>query len=136
MALKNSIFQLGRVKAYSESIIAMFGTTQIAANAIANNLDSMEVLPNTVVQIIIRGTLWELDFEQQNIMQKNDEADLYHQRNLLSGGDPYYVCYTFAVVWSFRGNKTFRELFLALIHNGCYLFMAGRFLPLPNVMRG
>lgn len=34
--IENSIFQLGRV--LTVSIIAMFGTTQIAANAIANNL--------------------------------------------------------------------------------------------------
>ncbi len=37
--LENGIFQLGRVLVVS--IIAEFGTTQIAANAVANNLDSM-----------------------------------------------------------------------------------------------
>ena len=41
--IENSIFQLGRVLVVG--IIAMFGTTQIAANAIANNLDGMGVLP-------------------------------------------------------------------------------------------
>ena len=45
--IENSIFQLGRV--LTVSIIAMFGTTQIAANAIANNLDSMGVLPGTAI---------------------------------------------------------------------------------------
>ena len=37
--IENSIFQLGRVLVVG--IIAMFGTAQIAANAIANNLDGM-----------------------------------------------------------------------------------------------
>lgn len=37
--IENGIFQLGRVLVVS--IIALFGTAQIAANAVANNLDSM-----------------------------------------------------------------------------------------------
>lgn len=37
--IENGLFQLGRVLVVS--IIATFGTTQIAANAVANNLDSM-----------------------------------------------------------------------------------------------
>lgn len=41
--VENSIFQLGRVLVVG--MIALFGTTQIAANAVANNLDALGVLP-------------------------------------------------------------------------------------------
>lgn len=46
-SLENSLFQLGRVLVVS--IITYFGTVQIAANAIANNLDSMGILPGQAV---------------------------------------------------------------------------------------
>lgn len=41
-AFENSLFQLGRVVVVS--MIALFGTTQTSANAVANNLDSLGVL--------------------------------------------------------------------------------------------
>lgn len=47
--LENSLFQLGRVLVVS--IIALFGTTQIAANAVANNLDAIGVLPGQAINL-------------------------------------------------------------------------------------
>lgn len=47
--VENSIFQLGRVLVVS--MIALFGTTQIAANAVANNLDALGVLPAQAVNL-------------------------------------------------------------------------------------
>lgn len=41
--IENGLFQLGRVLIVS--IIAGFGTVQIAANAVANNLDNMGLYP-------------------------------------------------------------------------------------------
>ena len=46
-SLENSLFQLGRVLVVS--IITCFGTVQITANAMANNLDSMGILPGQAV---------------------------------------------------------------------------------------
>lgn len=48
-SLENSLFQLGRVLVVS--IITCFGTTQIAANAIANNLDAMGILPGQAISL-------------------------------------------------------------------------------------
>ena len=42
-SLENSVFQLGRILVIS--MIAGFGTVQVAANAVANNLDSFGVIP-------------------------------------------------------------------------------------------
>ncbi len=70
--IENSIFQLGRV--LTVSIIAMFGTTQIAANAIANNLDSMGVLPGTAMCLAIITVVGRCvgagDFEQAEYYAK------------------------------------------------------------------
>lgn len=42
-SLENSVFQLGRILVIS--MIAGFGTAQVAANAVANNLDSLGCIP-------------------------------------------------------------------------------------------
>ena len=48
-ALENSMFQLGRVLVVS--IIAGFGTVQIAANAVANNLDALGCIPGQAMSL-------------------------------------------------------------------------------------
>lgn len=48
-SLENSLFQLGRVLVVS--MITLFGTTQIAANAVANNLDSIGILPGQAINL-------------------------------------------------------------------------------------
>ena len=47
--LENSQFQLGRVLVVS--IIALFGTTQIAANAVANNINSIGIIPGQAINL-------------------------------------------------------------------------------------
>ena len=47
--LENSLFQLGRVLVVS--MIALFGTSQIAANAVANNLDSVGIIPGQAINL-------------------------------------------------------------------------------------
>ena len=73
MGLRNSIFQLGRVLVVG--IIAMFGTTQIAANAIANNLDGMGVLPGQAMNLamitVVGGAAWgQAILTRPDIMQR------------------------------------------------------------------
>lgn len=47
--IENGIFQLGRIVVVS--IIATFGTTQIAANAVANNFDGVGVIPGNALAL-------------------------------------------------------------------------------------
>ncbi len=49
--IESSIFQLGRL--FGVSIISGFGTFEIAANAVANNLDSLGVMPGTAMQLAV-----------------------------------------------------------------------------------
>lgn len=70
--VENSIFQLGRVLVVS--IIAYFGTAQIAANAVANNLDSMGVLPGQAMNLamitVIGQCVGAMDFRQAEYYAK------------------------------------------------------------------
>lgn len=47
--IENGIFQLGRIVVVS--IIATFGTTQIAANAVANNFDGIGIFPGNAIAL-------------------------------------------------------------------------------------
>lgn len=49
--IENGLFQLGRVLVVS--IIAGFGTAQIAANAVANNLDNLGLLPGHAINLAV-----------------------------------------------------------------------------------
>lgn len=49
--LENGMFQLGRLLV--QSLIASFGTAAIAANAVGNNLTSMQTLPGTAIGLAI-----------------------------------------------------------------------------------
>lgn len=64
--IENSIFQLGRVLVVS--IIATFGTVQIAANAVANNLDGMGILPGQAMNLAMITVIGQCvgagDYEQ------------------------------------------------------------------------
>ena len=50
-SLENSVFQLGRVLLVS--LISTFGTVQIAANAVANNLDYLGIIPGQAIGLAI-----------------------------------------------------------------------------------
>lgn len=45
--LENGMFQIGKILV--QSLVAMFGTASIAANAVANNFASMEVIPAAAI---------------------------------------------------------------------------------------
>lgn len=70
--LENSLFQLGRILVVS--MIALFGTTQIAANAVANNLDAVACIPGQAMNLAIITVVGQCigagDIEQARYMAK------------------------------------------------------------------
>ena len=48
-AMENSVFQLGRIVVVS--MISLSGTVQIAANAVANNLDGLAIIPGQAYEL-------------------------------------------------------------------------------------
>ena len=134
--IENSIFQLGRV--LTVSIIAMFGTTQIAANAIANNLDSMGVLPGTAMCLAIITVVGRCvgagDFEQAEYYAKKMMKITY----LVNGLCCIAVILTMPLSLSLYGlSKEALELgaVLVLIHDGCAVFLWPSSFCLANVLR-
>lgn len=49
--IENGLFQLGRVVVVS--LIATFGTVQIAANAVANNIDHLGIIPGQAMNLVM-----------------------------------------------------------------------------------
>ena len=134
--IENSIFQLGRV--LTVSIIAMFGTTQIAANAIANNLDSMGVLPGTAMCLaiitVVGRCVGASDFEQAEYYAKKMMKLTY----IINGICCLVVILTMPVtlrLYGVSGETRHLGAVLALIHNGCAIFLWPAGFCLPNVMR-
>ena len=101
--VENSIFQLGRVLVVG--IIAMFGTSQIAANAIANNLDSLGVLPGQAMSLAIITVIGPVcgcgRFQPGRVLCEEDDEDrLSDQWPVLPGGDSYPAPYP-EPVWGY-----------------------------------
>ncbi len=75
--LENSLFQLGRVLVVS--MIALFGTTQITANALANNLDAVAVIPGQAMSLamitVIGQCIGSGDEPQTRRMAKKADDD-------------------------------------------------------------
>ena len=65
-AFENSLFEAGRILVVS--MISTFGTVQIAANAVANNLDGMGVIPGKALSLamitVVGQCVGARDYEQ------------------------------------------------------------------------
>ena len=134
--IENSIFQLGRVLVVG--IIAMFGTTQIAANAIANNLDGMGVLPGQAMSLAIITVVGRLvgagDFDQAEYYAKKMMKLTY----VVSGLCCIAVILTMPLTLRLYGlspEALRMGAILVLIHNGCAIFIWPCSFCLANVLR-
>ena len=72
-ALENSLFQLGRVLVVS--MISLFGTVHISANAVANNLDAIGCIVGNAMGLamitVIGRCIGAQDFEQTKYYTKS-----------------------------------------------------------------
>lgn len=134
--IENSIFQLGRVLVVG--IIAMFGTTQIAANAIANNLDGMGVLPGQAMNLamitVVGRCVGAGDFDQAGYYAKKMMKITY----IVNGLCCIAVILTMPLSLSLYGlSREALELgaVLVLIHDGCAVFLWPSSFCLANVLR-
>lgn len=134
--IENSIFQLGRVLVVG--IIAMFGTTQIAANAIANNLDGMGVLPGQAMSLAIITVVGRCvgagDFDQAEYFTKKMMKITYAVNGLCC----IVIILTMPLTLSLYGlSREALELgaILVLIHDGCAVVLWPSSFCLANVLR-
>ena len=134
--LENSLFQLGRVLVVS--IIAYFGTVQIAANAVANNLDSLGTIPGQAMSLtiitVVGRCVGARDYEQAK----------YYTKKLLKSTYIVTIIMNATVILSLplllRAYNLSEETLklaaiLVVIHAGCAMLLWPLAFTLPNALR-
>lgn len=134
--VENGIFQLGRVLVVS--IIAGFGTTQIAANAVANNLDSMGCIAGqamnlamiTVIgQCLGAGEQEQAEYFAHKLMKITYAATA--AVNLTIFANLFWIL----KIYDLSDASRQLAVILIFIHNGFAMLMWPASFTLPNVLR-
>lgn len=135
-AFENSLFQLGRVLVVS--IIAVFGTAQISANAVANNLDSIGCIPGQAIGLGL------ITVAGQCIGAQDQKAAISYTKKLV--GLTYLVdgALNLAVIlgmplllglYSISAETHQLAWLLVLIHCACGIVLWPVSFVLPNALR-
>lgn len=135
-ALENSMFQLGRVLVVS--IISGFGTVQIAANAVANNLDALGCIPGqamslamiTVVgQCVGAGDYKAVKDYTKKLLKMTYAFTILVNASILIGL-PFILS-----IYKLSPETLKLATILVLIHDGCAMLMWPAAFTLPNALR-
>lgn len=134
--LENSFFQLGRVLVVS--IISCFGTVQIAANAVANNIDSLGVIPGQAISYAMITVVGQCvgagDFKQAKAYGKKLLMITYAVTialgTVILGALPLIL-----KIYNLSPETLKMATILIFIHNGCAMLMWPASFVLPNALR-
>lgn len=134
--IESGIFQLGRVLVVS--IISMFGTVQIAANGVANNLDSLGCMigqaMNLVMITVIGRCVGAKDEQQIRYYTKKLLLITYISSAILNG-----LILTFLnpilSIYGLSTATTRLAYILVMIHDGCAILLWPIAFVLPNMLR-
>ncbi|MGN0803586.1 MAG: MATE family efflux transporter [Candidatus Faecivicinus sp.] len=134
--IENSLFQLGRVLVVQ--VIALFGTVQTAANAVANTLDTVGCLPGQTINLaiitVVGHCIGAADFKQAR----------YYTRKLLLWAYVATACVNLPLLLFlkqilpiFNASPEALELAykLVMIHDGMAMLMWPAAFTLPNALR-
>ncbi|MEG1144432.1 MAG: MATE family efflux transporter [Clostridium sp.] len=134
--IESGLFQLGRVVVVA--IIANFGTVQIAANAVANNLDNMGCIGgqamNLAMVAVIGRCIGAKDYAQVKYYVKKMMKITYVLGTLTNG----LVLITMPLilkVYSLSPETAGLAVILVLIHCGLGIIMWPPAFTLPNALR-
>ncbi len=134
--LENSMFQLGKILVVS--IIAYFGTTQIAANAVSNNLNSLGCLPGSAISLamitVVGQCIGARDFDKAKYYTKK----LLKLSYILTIGMNLLVMILLPLIlpiYSLSDETLKLASILILIHCTCSLFFWPASFVLPNALR-
>ena len=135
--LENGLFHLGR--ALVVSIIAGFGTVQIAANAVANNIDSMGCIPGQALSLAMITVVGQCvgagDYNQAKYYIKK----LLKMNYIIAAAVNGLILLLLPLILQAYGSlspETIRlSTILIFIHNGCAIFLWPLSFTLPNALR-
>lgn len=134
--IENGIFQLGRVLVVS--IIAAFGTSQIAANGVANSLDSMGCIVGQAMSLAMITVIGRC-------VGAGEEGQVRYYTKKLLGETYFYTAVINSTIllllpWILQiyglGEETTRlSYILVMIHDGMAIFLWPASFVLPNMLR-
>ena len=134
--IENGIFQLGRVLVVS--IIAAFGTSQIAANGVANSLDSMGCIVGQAMSLAMITVIGRC-------VGAGEEGQVRYYTKKLLGETYFYTAVINSIIllllpWILQiyglGEETTRlSSILVMIHDGMAIFLWPASFVLPNMLR-
>lgn len=134
--IENGIFQPGRVLVVS--IIAAFGTSQIAANGVANSLDSMGCIVGQAMSLAMITVIGRC-------VGAGEEGQVRYYTKKLLGETYFYTAVINSIIllllpWILQiyglGEETTRlSYILVMIHDGMAIFLWPASFVLPNMLR-
>ena len=134
--IEHGIFQLGRVLVVS--IIAAFGTSQIAANGVANSLDSMGCIVGQAMSLAMITVIGRC-------VGAGEEGQVRYYTKKLLGETYFYTAVINSIIllllpWILQiyglGEETTRlSYILVMIHDGMAIFLWPASFVLPNMLR-
>lgn len=135
-SLENSFFQLGRVLLVS--MISGFGTAQIAANAVANNLDNFGILPGQAMGLALITVIGQCvgagDYDQVRYylkkLMKITYAIMWALNIVLFAALPLIL-----KAYNLSDEAYYYTVILICIHNGCAMFLWPASFTMPNALR-
>lgn len=134
--LENSMFQFGRVIVVR--VISGFGIVQIAANAVANNIDAFGTIPGQAISLamitVVGQCVGACDYSQARYYIKKLLKIVYAIMAVLDGA----LLLTLPLilrVYSLSPETLALATVLIFIHNGCAMLIWPLSFTLPNALR-
>ena len=135
-AFENSLFQAGRILVVS--MISAFGTVQIAANAVANNLDGMGCIPGQAIGLamitVVGRCVGAGDSEQAIYYTRKLTGWAYITMGVFNGAILIFLP-QLVNIYALSGETMVLAETLVRIHAGCAIFLWPVSFVLPNALR-
>ena len=135
-AFENSLFEAGRIVVVS--MISPFGTVQIAANAVANNLDGVGCIPGKAISLamitVVGRCVGAGDNEQAVYYTKKLLGWAYLVMGILNGLILLFVR-PLVGIYELSGETMELSIILACIHAGFAMLLWPLSFVLPNALR-
>lgn len=136
-AFENSLFQLGRVVVVS--MIALFGTTQTSANAVANTLDGVGIIIGQAMGLamvtVVGQSIGARDTDQAMYYVKKLMIWTYALQGLSNGLILIFLKQLVGLYSSLSPETVQLSILLVTIHAGSAIFMWPLAFVLPNALR-
>ena len=135
-AFENSLFQLGRVLVVS--MISLFGTVHISANAVANNLDAIGCIVGNAMGLamitVIGRCVGAQDFDQTRYYTKKLLVWAYIAMGVFNGAILLFLPQVVGI-YALSGATMQLAILLVQIHAGFAILLWPASFVLPNALR-